>query len=90
VPEIIDLTREFNINQVWTKILNGYRQNECLITVGTGTIPDELNVGLISSHCYAVLEIVEYNGTKLLLLKNPWGHYRWNGRFSHGDTLWTE
>jgi calpain-7 len=47
-------------------------------------------VGLISSHCYAVLEIVEYNGTKLMLLKNPWGHYRWKGRFSHGDIMWTE
>jgi calpain-7 len=37
-----------------------------------------------------VLEIVDYNGTKLMLLKNPWGHYRWQGRFSHGDSMWTD
>ena len=60
VPEIVDLKKDFNINQIWQKILFGYKSNECLITVGTGPITDELNVGLISTHCYAVLEIVEY------------------------------
>ena len=29
-------------------------------------------------------------GHRVLLIKNPWGHFRWNGKFSYGDTAtWT-
>ena len=46
-------------------------------------------MGLVSGHAYAVLEILEYQGYKMLLIKNPWGHKRYTGKFSIGDKNWT-
>lgn len=70
--------------------MNGYRNNDCLITIGTGLISDEDSIGLVSNHAYGVLEIYEMLGHKILLVKNPWGHFRWNGRFSTEDKIsWT-
>jgi len=44
----------------------------------------------VSGHAYAILEIEEFNGTKMLMVKNPWGHFRYRGKFSVEDrTSWT-
>ena len=42
---------------MWNRIKLGYRNNDCLITIGTGVIPDEDNVGLVGNHAYGVLEV---------------------------------
>ena len=60
LPEKIDL-KSYNRQRLWERIKSGYRSNDCLITIGTGLIPDEENVGLVSNHAYGVLEIYEYN-----------------------------
>jgi calpain-7 len=60
-----------------------------MITIATGIIQDEDNVGLVGNHAYGVLEIVECEGHRLLLVKNPWGHFRWRGKFAYGDANWT-
>ena len=64
-------------DKLWQKVLRGYKTNDCLITIGTGVITDEDNVGLVGNHAYGVLEIVEVEGKKFFLVKNPWGHFRW-------------
>ena len=84
LPEKIDL-KTYNRNKLWERIKSGYRNNDCLITIGTGLIVDEDSVGLVSNHAYGVLEIFEYKSHKILLVKNPWGHFRWNGKFSTED-----
>lgn len=50
-----------------------------LITVATGPLSEaqEERAGLVKTHAYAVLSIVEVKGVKLLQLKNPWSHKRW-------------
>ena len=60
-----------------------------MITIATSVIPDEDFVGLVGNHAYGVLEIVECEGNRLLLVKNPWGHFRWKGKFAYGDASWT-
>ena len=41
-------------------------------------------------HAYAVLDVVEACGRRLVKLKNPWSHVRWKGDFSPGDERnWT-
>ena len=50
-----------------------------LITVATGPMSEaqEERTGLVKTHAYAVLNIAEVKGIKLLQLKNPWSHRRW-------------
>ena len=55
------------------RISNGYRNRDCLFTCGTGAIEDEDKVRLVSGYAYAILEIMEFEGTRMLLVKNPWG-----------------
>lgn len=74
---------------LWKKIKYGTDTNNCLITIKTGEISNEDSVGLVGGHAYAVLEVVEAFGHRMLLIKNPWGHFRWKGKFSNGDSAWT-
>jgi len=89
LPEKVNLKKESNKDVLWNRIKKGYSNNDCLITIGTGVIEDEDNVGLVGTHAYGVLEIVESQGKRMLLVKNPWGHFRWQGKYSHGDANWT-
>lgn len=45
--------------------------------------------GIQDGHAYSVLRAIEYNGERLLLVKNPWGDTEWNGRWSDGSKEWT-
>lgn len=70
-------------------MVTGSNSNNALVTISTGTIMNEDAVGLVGGHAYAVLEVIEWQGHKMLLVKNPWGHFRWNGKWSYGDKAWT-
>ena len=90
LPEIIDLKEVDDRNRLWNRIYNGYKNRDCLITCGTGAIENEDEIGLVSGHAYAVLEIMEFNGQKLLMVKNPWGHKRYKGKWDLNDSKsWT-
>eukprot|EP00960_Hanusia_phi_P049972 759911-Hanusia_phi.AAC.10 len=48
------------------------------------------SLGLASQHAYAVLDVVEAGGRRLVKLMNPWRRMRWKGEFSPQDeTNWT-
>jgi hypothetical protein len=87
--KIIDNKSTADANAIWAKIYNGNKNNDCLVTLSTGTILDEDAIGLVGTHAYGVFEIYEYQGTRMMLVKNPWGHFRWNGKYSNGDSAWT-
>ena len=40
-------------------------------------------LGLVPTHAYAVLDVKEIDGIRLVQVKNPWSHKRWKG-----DPLW--
>ncbi len=84
LPENIDL-KSYNKEKMWRRIFNGYKNRDCLITCGTGPIEDEDAIGLASCHAYAILEIMEYAGVRLLLVKYPWGHFSYKGKYSVDD-----
>jgi len=84
LPENIDL-KSYDKEKMWRRIFNGYKNRDCLITCGTGPIEDEDAIGLASCHAYAILEIMEYAGIRLLLVKNPWGHFSYKGKYSVDD-----
>lgn len=61
--------------QLWTKLRTAYKFGDVFITVGTGRMSkvEERDLGLVSEHGYAVLDLREDGSKKLMLLKNPWG-----------------
>ncbi|KAK2947171.1 putative Cysteine proteinase [Blattamonas nauphoetae] len=80
----------------WKVLLDGYKSNTCLATVGTGRRNADSNKvgsnGLVGTHGYAVLDVLQLSdGTRLVKLKNPWARERWTGSFSPDDiSSWTD
>lgn len=70
--------------RAWERLLSAHKYGDCLITVATSQMEeDEAEaLGLVPTHAYAVLDIREVGGTRLLLVKNPWAHKRWTGKYS--------
>ena len=90
MPERVHL-KVADRESLWKKISSGSAMNDCMIIISTGDIDNEEKIGLKSNHAYAVLEVIEMNGIRILLVKNPWGKFRWTGKFSTEDKLnWTE
>lgn len=95
IPERMSIKRTdpaFNESMHFDRLMNGLRRGDCLITMATGPMSesDADRAGLVSTHAYALLDIREIQGHRLLQLKNPWSHLRWKGKFSELDsTNWT-
>ena len=45
--------------------------------------------GLRGNHSYCVVRATEYQGERLLLIKDPWGDGGWSGPWSDGSKEWT-
>lgn len=85
LPERIKL-KDTDQARAFEKIEKGLRYNHCVVTIGTGFIENEDILGLVSNHAYGVFEALELKpGLRLLLVKNPWAHFSWKGRFSVDD-----
>ncbi|OJD21454.1 hypothetical protein ACJ73_07203 [Blastomyces percursus] len=75
IPEQIFLHDEDVIpDQLWKRLFNAFNYGDVLITVGTGSLTEreEEELGLVSVHDYAILDIQEVNGRRQFLVKNPW------------------
>jgi calpain-15 len=46
------------------------------------------SVGLVRNHVYSLLGVQVVRGTRLILLRNPWGHQEWNGEWSRHSSVW--
>ena len=51
---------------------------------------DQAKTGLVSNHGYSLLGVYRVGNYRLIKARNPWGHVRWTGDFSHNSLLWTE
>jgi calpain-7 len=80
---------ETHPERAWERIFSASSFGDCLITVSTTKDITESQaeaIGLVTGHAYAVLSVVETkDGTRLLMLKNPWAHKGWKGPYSSGD-----
>ena len=63
---------------MWERVYSSYSFGDCLITVSSSSdVSGEKseNLGLVTGHAYAVLEVVKTKkGIRLLQLKKPWAH----------------
>ena len=83
---------DFNPQRLWERMVSATKYGDCLITVATGDMTDAEGerLGLVPTHAYAVLQVREVGGVRLLQLKNPWARIRWKGSYSAHDTQrWT-
>jgi len=74
IPEHVFLqSDEVMLGTLWRRMTKAWAAGDVLITLGTGrmTVREEIELGLIGEHDYAVLEMKE-DGEKLMLVKNPW------------------
>ncbi|CAM9120690.1 unnamed protein product [Phaeothamnion confervicola] len=73
--------------RVWQRLRSAHEFGDCLITVATDAMPEDEaeRLGLVPSHAYAVLDVKEALGVRLLQVKNPWARVRWLGPYSVED-----
>ncbi|XP_035229394.1 calpain-7-like isoform X1 [Stegodyphus dumicola] len=82
----------FAKDKIFKTMVDKHNKGHVLITVATGELSSSEadRAGLVPTHAYALLDVKEVLGKRLCLLKNPWSHLRWKGRFSEHDTKnWT-
>ncbi|XP_005103688.1 calpain-7 [Aplysia californica] len=95
IPERVAIragSAEFNKDREFKRLLDRFHKGHCLVTVATGELSDVEadRAGLVPTHAYAMLDVKEYKGRRLFMLKNPWNHLRWKGNFSEKDLAnWT-
>jgi calpain-7 len=74
---------ETDIDEVWRRVLRGWRAGEVIVTVGTGSLTplEEKEWGLVGDHNYSVFgtpispsnpEMVHVSDKRLVKLRNPW------------------
>eukprot|EP01004_Peranema_trichophorum_P010501 NODE_92_length_3836_cov_67.693779_g77_i0.p1 GENE.NODE_92_length_3836_cov_67.693779_g77_i0~~NODE_92_length_3836_cov_67.693779_g77_i0.p1 ORF type:complete len:1251 (+),score=148.92 NODE_92_length_3836_cov_67.693779_g77_i0:498-3755(+) len=104
VGEEIQLTSKRGLRRIasghmWSCIMEYWSRGD-LLACGTtfesrlGNVPrsDLYHVdsnGLIPSHAYALLQVYEMDDIRLIKLRNPWGHAKWNGPWRDDDPQWT-
>ncbi|KAH7055798.1 hypothetical protein B0J12DRAFT_569576 [Macrophomina phaseolina] len=83
IPEQIHLPEaDMMPDELWSRLFKSFGFGDILMTVGTGNMSrrTERELGLVSQHNYAVLDLKEENGARKLLLKNPWAQGEpWTG-----------
>jgi calpain-7 len=75
IPEQVFLQHEDTVeDQLWYRLLDAHQYGDVLATLGTSSIAPEVeeDSGLAGDHDYAVLDVKEHAGQRLLLIKNPW------------------
>lgn len=75
IPEQVFLHHdELSPEELWERIFSSFNSGDALLTIGTGSLTrrEEEELGLISLHDYAILDLKETDGRRELLIKNPW------------------
>ena len=94
IPEQVFLQDdELEPDRLWRRMLSAFEFGDVLITTGTGKMlpKTEKELGLAGEHDYAVLDVREVHGQRLLLIKNPWCEgTSWRGRFQDRSTVKTK
>lgn len=45
--------------------------------------------GIQTGHAYSVIQVAEFEGQRLVKVRNPWGKVEWNGDWSDRSDCWT-
>ncbi|QIX00984.1 hypothetical protein AMS68_006501 [Peltaster fructicola] len=75
VPEQVFLqSDDLDLDGFWKRMSDAFGYGDVLVTMGTGKMSKKLEkeVGLAGEHDYAVIDMKEVRGQRLMLVKNPW------------------
>ncbi|KAJ5688618.1 Peptidase C2 calpain domain III [Penicillium macrosclerotiorum] len=75
IPEQLFLHNEdATSEQIWGRLYRPFSCGDVVLTIGTGKLTEreQRELGLVSEHDYAILDMKENNGRRQFLLKNPW------------------
>lgn len=93
LPEQVNLKDEdLEPSRLWSRMFKAFSYGDVMITMGTGKISSQTQqeIGLAGEHDYAVLDLREVDGQRLMLIKNPWLEgTSWRGR-SRRSERWRE
>ncbi|BFI07497.1 calpain-type cysteine protease DEK1 [Marchantia polymorpha subsp. ruderalis] len=93
--EEIDLTQsqlELASGRLWSQMLR-FKQEGFLLGAGSpsGSDTHVSSSGIVQGHAYALLQIREVDGHKLVQIRNPWANdVEWNGPWSDLSSEWTD
>ncbi|KAL4776805.1 calpain-like protease palB [Aspergillus nidulans var. acristatus] len=75
IPEQVFLhSDEVTADQIWSDLFKSFHSGDVLLTIGTGKLTEreQKELGLVSEHDYAILDMKELKGRRQILIKNPW------------------
>ncbi|KAL4887728.1 hypothetical protein BJY04DRAFT_176497 [Aspergillus karnatakaensis] len=75
IPEQVFLHNDdVTADQIWSRLYKAFHDGDVLLTIGTGKLTEreQKEVGLVSEHDYAILDMKESRGRRRILVKNPW------------------
>jgi len=91
-PCFIGKVAEQSDDEIWSTLSHHDRLDH-VMCCSVADVPNrdlEKEVGLIEKHAYALLDVREYRGNKLLHVRNPWGKTEWKGKWGDSDSeSWT-
>lgn len=84
-----ELQLSISDNSFWLKVLGFVRKGFML---GAGTLPEneipEKYKAITGRHAYAILDAFEFDGNKLVKLKDPRGMTNWDGEWALDSSKW--
>lgn len=96
IPQYIKITDSIqdNIEEFWERLYN-YHDSGYMLGAGTpenvrgDSVANEN--GIVQGHAYAIMDVVDFQGEKLVKLRNPHGSrgIEWNGDWSDESSMWT-
>jgi len=81
----IDSGEAFDNKRLWV-LLRKYDKFDALIAASaTNNGEKKREDGIVEGHAYTVKQVFSFKKHKLLNIRNPWGCFEWNGKWSDGD-----
>jgi hypothetical protein len=76
--------------ELWDRLIEA-KSHRSIMECSTRNSPATRRMGLVCYHAYSIVGLAELNnGTRLLKIRNTWGHGEWEGKWRDDDDRWTD